>query len=204
MNAVRASARAVVPWWRAGGAPEPVAAYQPIGAASQAASYTNLANPGTYDGIPRNSPGWNSSGWTISSNQAIEIEITVEQTWTVIALVDNPQNNGRLWSARASTYQCIPFTAGDANYRNGTDILIVGGADNERRTFAIANDAAYRDGADVGAITLGSLSSGNCFLGNRPELDRPLGGFLQAVAIYDTTLTAPQVAAVSAAMADLT
>ncbi len=42
---------AEIPWWLAGGIPAEncIAAYQPKGAASYAASKVNLANPGTYD-----------------------------------------------------------------------------------------------------------------------------------------------------------
>ena len=60
---------AAVPWWLSGGiaAANCIAAYQPKGAASLAASYVNLASPGTYNlTIPpgMTAPTWDTSyGW---------------------------------------------------------------------------------------------------------------------------------------------
>lgn len=54
-------------WWLAGGASGCVAAYQPKGAASLAASYVNLANPGTYDAAPGVAPTL-SSGWVFNGS----------------------------------------------------------------------------------------------------------------------------------------
>ena len=56
-------------WWEAGGATGAVAVYQPIGAASLAASYVNLANPGTYDAAPGVAPTWASAGWTSNGTE---------------------------------------------------------------------------------------------------------------------------------------
>ena len=44
-----------------------VAAYQPKGAASQAASYVNLVTPGTYDLTTADAPGWAAgTGWVFN------------------------------------------------------------------------------------------------------------------------------------------
>lgn len=59
----------VEPWYLAGGVAlaNAVAVYQPIGAASLAASYVNLANPGTYDAAPGVAPTWaGASGWVFN------------------------------------------------------------------------------------------------------------------------------------------
>ncbi len=58
-----------IEWWLRGGIPAAncIAAYQPINAASLAASYVNLANPGTNDAAPGVAPGWNKTdGWTFN------------------------------------------------------------------------------------------------------------------------------------------
>ena len=57
----------VVPWYLAGGIAKAncIAAYQPKGAASLAASYVNLVTPGTYDAAPGTAPTFDSAlGWT--------------------------------------------------------------------------------------------------------------------------------------------
>lgn len=54
------------PWFLSGGiaAANCLVAYQPKGAASLAASYINLANPGTYDAAPVVAPTWDTiNGW---------------------------------------------------------------------------------------------------------------------------------------------
>ena len=65
---ISASRRAVASaaaadWWAVAGK-TCVAAYQPKGAADLAASYVNLANPGTYDAVPDSSFSFDVSiGW---------------------------------------------------------------------------------------------------------------------------------------------
>lgn len=54
-------------WWNYTGV---VAAYDAKNAASQAASYVNLANPGTYDcTVASGTPSWaNGTGWTFDGS----------------------------------------------------------------------------------------------------------------------------------------
>ena len=76
----------VAPWYLAGGisAANCLAAYQPKGAASLAASYSNLANPGTYNAAPGVAPTFDAStGWTFNGStqmanleQGIDVSIT--------------------------------------------------------------------------------------------------------------------------------
>lgn len=55
-------------WWEAGGATA-VVAYQAKGAASYAASLSNLANPGTYDLTEGDAPNWDTTtGWQFVPN----------------------------------------------------------------------------------------------------------------------------------------
>lgn len=63
-----ASAGASIPEWA--DYPGVVAAYDAKNAASQAASYINLANPGTYDcTVPSVAPSWsNGTGWTFDGS----------------------------------------------------------------------------------------------------------------------------------------
>lgn len=57
-------AGSVLPWYRSGGAPLPTAVYKPRGAVSLAASYINLANPGTNDAATGTAPGFaTATGW---------------------------------------------------------------------------------------------------------------------------------------------
>ncbi len=54
-------------WWDLSGTITTcVAAYQPKGAASLAASYVNLANPGTNNAAEGSAPSFSSAGWTFN------------------------------------------------------------------------------------------------------------------------------------------
>ena len=62
-----------LPWYRAGGCPNPIAVWQPKAAdgwtpANIAASYVNRVNPGTYDAAPGTAPAWDPLvGWTFTA-----------------------------------------------------------------------------------------------------------------------------------------
>ena len=82
-------------WWLAGGIDpdDCIAAYQPKGAASYAASKVNLANPGTYDLTNGNDPSWSAdNGWTFDGVNDHLYETTYEPTntpFTVIVRLNN-------------------------------------------------------------------------------------------------------------------
>jgi hypothetical protein len=78
---------ALVPWYLAGGIPAAncVAAYAAIGAGSQALSYVNLANPGTYDlTAPVAAPTWDAgTGWKFNgTTQYLATGITPAAGWS--------------------------------------------------------------------------------------------------------------------------
>src|SRR3989344_7466925 len=78
-------------WTTAGGAPTPVAAYQPISAASLTASYANLANPGTYTAAVGVAPTFASStGWTFNgSTQYLTTGVIPANGWSMIVRFSN-------------------------------------------------------------------------------------------------------------------
>lgn len=71
-------------WATAGGAPRPIACYQPKGATSLAASYSNLANPGTYDATQVVVPGWNSDGWIANGTGYLSVALTINSSSSII------------------------------------------------------------------------------------------------------------------------
>lgn len=209
---------ALVPWYLSGGvaAANCIAAYQPIGAASLAASYTNLANPGTYDAAPGVAPTWASAtGWTFNGfSQYLTTGVVPTATsWSMIVRISNAvvvgdqcaagsRNGGtgfELWHAGAGG-------TGRA-YVNGA-ALLVSGVDIATGILAFAGKTAYLNGATDGTIGAGTtLPTGGIWIGATNNLSISaygLEGNLLALAIYNTTLTALQVAAISAAMAALT
>jgi len=77
---------AAVPWYLAGGvaAADCVGAYLAKGATSLAASYINLANPGTHDLTATSAPAFNTAtGWTFSgASQYLISDITPEANYS--------------------------------------------------------------------------------------------------------------------------
>ena len=63
-----------------------VAAWKAKGAASYAASKTNLANPETYDLVDEAAPAWAAdTGWTFNgSTQKLYANVYVDSDWSVL------------------------------------------------------------------------------------------------------------------------
>ena len=216
LNAVRASARAAVaPWWLAGGAPEPVAVYQPIGAASLAASYVNLANPGTFDAAPGVAPTWASgTGWAFNgTSQFLTTGVTFSgnQTYSVLLRFSNAVfvGNFRRLLGAVQNYEIMlspQFLSNFRGYTHGAQRTPSG--TNAAGVMGFAGRQPYFDGVTDGnpiAETIG-VDSDPVFIGGRNNAGVAQTFFqanVQAIAIYSSTLDASQVAAVSAAMAAL-
>lgn len=202
---------AASPWWLSGGvsAANAIAVYQPKGAASLAASYSNLANPGTYNAAPGVAPTWAAAtGWTFAIAY-LKTGINVAASWTAIVRFSDVANGGALfglykYSATTGGYAVFPNVSGKVYYYNAAELSVAPAATSG--VVAIAGSTAYRNGASDGAITAGTfpgladLYIGVIYNGGGIQSGTYVDGKIQALAIYNTTLTAPQVAAVSAAM----
>ena len=97
-------------WWDFVGV---VGAYAAKGAASQAASYVNLSDPGTKDLSVGVAPAWSSgSGWTTNgSTHYLDTGIVIDDGWAVVIRVANSETSD----------SAIPIGAekpGDANSRS--------------------------------------------------------------------------------------
>ena len=210
-----AAVAAAANWWEAGGASGAVAAYQPKGAASLAASYINLANPGTYDAAPYPTsgfaPAWNATdGWTFAGAQRLTTSISGVTVgsggWSMIIRVSDAASSSGcamgVYNASNNSFAIFPYLASRVYYTINADNfaspqLITG-------TLAIAGNSGYRNGAFDKALSGSGSPTGNIVMGSRNEaVSIYWTGKLQAAAIYNTTLTAPQVAAISSAMAAL-
>lgn len=211
----RRAAAAAVPWWLAGGAPTPVAVYQPKGAASLAASYVNLVNPGTYDAALGTAPTLDASGWVFvtASSQWLDTTIVMQTGYSSLVRFSGATNGLRyaIGSYSASPdkfYQIGP----DLTFLGTTAVMFGAGAYVQRTpvlaggVLAIAGQQPYRDGAADGAV----IAAGSGFpaysltIGVRNGASRfgYFSGSVQAVAIWETsTGHATWMPAVSAAVA---
>jgi hypothetical protein len=208
-------------WWLAGGisAANVVAAYQPVGAASLAASYVNLANPGTYDAAPGVAPTWGAAtGWIFNgTNQNLRVSVRAESGWAAIIRFSDaptsPPSRGLFGQIATNARMAISPLGGTTPffvdyYNGGLQLAVAPGLTGG--VLGVSGNRAYRNGLQETG-TLGNWT-GTAFdiiaIGAWALSNTTVGVFqpcrVQAFALYNTTLTAPQVAAVSAAMAALT
>lgn len=202
-------------WWQAGGATGAVAAYQAVGAADYTASKINLSNPGTFDITDGDVPAWTSvDGWDLNGTSNYLITgVQAEADWTVLIQASVPffaTSKESLFGAISGgdLFRVYANFASQCYYGNGAQNAASPGFTTGNVGFA--GLTGYRDGVFDVSI------SGPGFPGATPVLyiggENSGGGgapstycqsLTRAFVIFDNTLSAPQVAAVAAAMAAL-
>jgi hypothetical protein len=209
-------------WWLAGGVnPADVAAvWQPIGAASLAASYLRIAgslghaniDPALVGGV---APTFDGSSWIFNgTNQFLQTGVHAVMGYSMLVRFSG--------LSASKTLQCIAGTFIDSRYylfpvyaSGGLDRLYgAGGFVNATPivtsgVMCVAGQQGYLNGvADGGLISTQPGNMGEIFIANLNRISTTTNQFangrVQAIAIYTTTLTALQVALISAAMAALT
>ena len=199
-------------WWEpTTGSFTCVAAYQAIGAASLAASYVNLANPGTNDLTEGDAPTFDTSyGWDFNGSSDVLYTGVVPTTdYTAIVRFSDggTADNYIFGTFNNDTNAAFGIRANDGwgakNYYNAGDVWSNGGLTSG--VFAIAGKAVYKDGAYSATIPAGSGSwTNDLTIGGRNTAPFGIAGYtnarIQAVAIYSTTLDATQIAEITTNM----
>jgi hypothetical protein len=196
-------------WWLAGGITPAncLAAYQPVGADSLAASYINLANPGTNNAAPGVAPDWTAQkGWIGdgSTQYLLTGIVPAPPNFTMIV---------RYWFESSSQMIMGSFNNGSTYYVLTIQTNYIYGANNNvtavqtRGVLAIAGTNGYKNGELDTALTANWSGTGTQLeiFGYR-NVNNPaslMKGTIQAVAIYNTILTEEQIEAVSRAMLQL-
>lgn len=204
-------------WWLpAGVASSGVeAVYQPIGAASLTASYFDLSGNGN-NAAPGNAPAWASgTGWQFTAGSSHYLTTGV-----------TPSGAGWSIAVRYSNADSTPFQAVLSAYDSATarfEIFSVGQSGPSRTATNYGNQEAVAGGVidgviidtsagfyDDGSLTAygatpawGSVTT-QFYIGCRSGILFFLTAHIQAIAIYNTTLTSDQVTELSANMAALT
>jgi hypothetical protein len=205
---------AAAPWYLSGSiaAATCLAAYQPKGAASLAASYDNLAAPGngladgTYDCTLGVAPTWDVvSGWIFGGTQWLNTSVINQGGWSLIIKFSNITNSGGLSGSYSDFNKrfilqpnYVPWSA--VIYQNGGYLVVAPVI--TAGVLALAGQQGYRNGfIDGGTIPAWSgVNSVTVKIGAMENGDAPIKGNIQAEAIYNTTLTPAQVLAVTNAM----
>ena len=207
-------------WWDDSGAISGcVAAYAPIGAASLAASYSNLQNPGTYDAAPGVAPTFDTAtGWTFNgSTQYLTTGVVpTAQGWSMLVRFTSPgtdvkryiggsyrDSGGNAQFVMVARHDGSPFVVYYGNGLTGSTravspransgVLGIAGAQGYRD--GVADGTAIPAGAPVGplAVMIGAMNYNGTAI-HHSDIT------VQAWAIYNATLTAGQVATLTTAM----
>jgi len=198
-------------WWLSGGidAANCVAAYQPKGAASYAASKVNLANPGMYDATEGTAPDWDSTnGWKGNgTSQYLYVGVTPLSSWTIAIRFSNRGNRNEYYYSSGNInlqHVTVPNlrnywgNASGISYfqgttPNGTLITTVISANR----YARLNDIAPK--IDSGTDKIGN-GSGDLFILSKNATTGFAQIYIQAFAVYNVNFTAAQVTALTTAM----
>ena len=194
---------AAIPWYLSGGiaAANCIAAYQAKGAASLAASYINLAKPGTYDchaiSVPT-TPTWTSGlGWS-GIGKVLDTDIvfgTGIATYSVFVRFSSV-STGCLFGTEdgyPNSFWIAPCTYALPLYSNiayGSHSVINGG------THSISAKKGYQNGIYDAAVSAGQTTTAlNFYLlclnqGGTPVQGK--NGDTQCVSIYNRELTAAE------------
>lgn len=193
-----------VNWWEAGGAPTPVAVYQPKGAASQAASYVNLANPGTYDAALGVAPSWASgTGWVFSGTEYLLTGVPAGAGMTLVARFSGvmaPTAWRPVLGDQSAFPRLVLWPSGsgctyDAGGTLSVNPYLAAGV------LAVAGQQGYRDGvADGGTIATATGTWGTIRIGMVDGYGAGFVGNVQLVAVYSDTLDATEMADLYTAM----
>ena len=209
-NAVRASGGAVaVPWWRAGGAPEPVAVYEPAAAANLADSYiptiatvgNTTLDPAIVGGVaPTFDAGWDSEG-----TGQLRTGIVPDANYSLLVRFRGATNLGGVVGMLGgeTTQLRVGIAIAGILYGNGAVQVVAPVVANG--VFCIAGGRAYRNGTDEG-VSLGSYTGTGIelyILTVNGQVARS-NAIVEYMAIWDTNIGHETwVPAVSAAVAAL-
>ncbi len=204
-------------WWDLNGTiTSCVAAYQPKGAASYAASKVNLANAGTYDATDGAAyPAWDeTNGWkfTATSSHYLTTGVTPSQTWSMIVRFSNVTNSTCLLCGcyYGQQFYLSPNISSKVYYGIGAAVGGEIGVSPAMTSgiLAKANNLGYRNGSFDNATGTGTATPVEVYIGAGKHATNGSAGlfvsaYIQAWAIYNETLTSTQIGNLTTAMAAL-
>ncbi len=201
-------------WWYVPGK-TCIAAYQPKGAASYAASKVNLANPGTYDATEGVAPAWDAAiGWSFDGvTQYLDTGVlydTTGQKGSMIVHLTSTDNGDFILVGNGNTsfsgFGIMPNRYSRARWLHDGSCTAAVGVFLGAGIMGIGGASAYLDGVFQGTITTSGRTTRAIFIGAGNSGTGPAmfcTGTIRQMSIYSDALSADEVAAVSAAIAAL-
>lgn len=209
-------AAVAVPWYLAGGvsAANCLAAYQPKGAADYAASLMDLTG-NSNSATEGTTPDWDiTNGWSFDASNSEYLIVPLSASgigWSLIARYKDFVTGAAgyiLGSVNLARHFATGFRYNGNSYFGAGNLVYVNisGA-STGGVLCVAGEYGYYNGVEkTSSLTGATDNSANIFIGCLNSGGSPANFAtckIQALAIYNTTLTADQVAAISTAMAAL-
>lgn len=198
---------AVNTWWLSGGISSAncFGAWQAKGAASLAASYVNLNNPGTNDLTVGGAPTFDTStGWTFDGWSSYLISgLKPGPTMSAIVRFSSVASDGALIGSLNNYWFGFRPNLGGTTTTFYHSYRVDFTGQTLSGTMANAAAEGFVDGVSLGAIGTGGSDDSTYYLHIGRYYgaeERWLDGKIQAVAFYTSTLTSSQIAALHTAM----
>lgn len=210
-------------WWLSGGidAANAIQVYQAKGVASAAASYVNLANPGTYDAaapsLPATVPDWASgNGWTFDGSSDF-FNTGGDGTLKPFSAIARITPTGGVFAAIIGTYTANGWEwridSGNTQSLLKQNVTLIGSSSSAvsgDKVVAVTYSGAgayvfYLDGSSDGSGTNDQTAvAGSLFhIGANNITSERFNGVMAALAIYNRVLTGTEISALTTAMAAL-
>lgn len=199
------------PWFRAGDAPQPLAAYTAKGASDLTASLVNLVNPGTYDLTQTGASNVGhdtASGWGFSGDSALSMgSIELPDTFTIFIRIANVPKAGSFYMFGAETggykfgVERYVATEGDGRYymRRG-DASTITSAYQESGTHTFTSSAFYSNAVSMVTSVATYVQAYTIWIGGASGTTKWLTtGNVEYFAIYGSELTPAQIQALHVA-----
>ena len=205
-------------WWDLNGTiTSCVAAYQPKGAASYAASKVNLTGNTDHDAVDGTAyPDWDSTnGWKADSSksQYLVTDITMGCSATnqssIVRFSNIPASGVNILfgsETPSKRYALLPYSFGSI-ITHCYDKTVLAGIGKTAGILSMAGNNLYYNGSDIADILYGSSQISDvlyiCGGNNNGSLADKMTGYIQAIAFYNAALTATQIGNLTTAMAAL-
>lgn len=202
-------------WWLSGGITESTdyTIYDPANAASEATSYINLANPGTRNAVPYNSPTWTSGvGWSgNATDMYFDTQTTYGPNHTVIVMFKDPTSGrflvGALQGTPNRTASVIPQSSTNINW-NVAGTFVSSASRHLGGTIGFTMTDGFRNGVKDTSVSFtwsGSQTTTTIKLlaYDNGAISSYNAATIHRVAIYNIKLSDSQILDVSNAMLEI-
>lgn len=198
-------------WWQAVTGKTPVCAYAAKGAVSLAASYINLANPGTYNAAPGTAPTWDATnGWIgngATNSRYLTTGIVPVNGCSILVRFSGATDNNNLYGSLTAGNDGKDFYI--ANAVSGVQFANGGRYSSGQITtsgvLGVAGTKTYRNGVELaGAMTAANITTVPIVLLARNIAGTTINAFVsakvQAWIYFTQTLSAAEMATMTTAM----